>query len=162
MDETLHRASRAQASPPARTPADPVTPMRSLHRRILRQFADHTTAPAPPLLGEWAHNLDGNLGTALDQLVATDLVETDPSARARLLGAYPLSAVARGRQVVCARLVGQPGAVLEDPPVHHRMAVLERKPSPTRDQRRLDVSFGALDDVHRTHRRVGQLELRHE
>jgi hypothetical protein len=30
------------------------------------------------------------------------------------------------RQVVRARLVGQPGAVLEDPPVHQPMAVLER------------------------------------
>jgi hypothetical protein len=42
------------------------------------------------------------------------------------------------------------------------MAVLEREPSPTRDERRLDVSLGAVDDVHRTNLRVGQLELRHE
>jgi hypothetical protein len=61
-----------------------------------------------------------------------------------------------------ARFVGQPGAVLEDPPVHQPMAVLEREPSPTGEERRLDVSFGALDDVHRTHIRVGQLALRHE
>ena len=162
MDETLHRAVTSSGIATRPHASGPRHPMRSLHRRIPRQFADHATAPAPPLLGEWAHDLDVNLGTALDQLVATDLVETDPSARARLLGAYPLSAVARGRQVVRARLVGQPGAVLEDPPVHHPMAVLERKPSPTRDQRRLDVSFGALDDVHCTHRRVGQLELCHE
>jgi hypothetical protein len=51
---------------------------------------------------------------------------------------------------------------LEDPPVHQPMAVLERETSPTRDERRLDVSLGALDDVHRTHLRVGQLEHRHE
>jgi hypothetical protein len=66
------------------------------------------------------------------------------------------------RQVLRARFVGQPGAVLEDPPVHQPMAVLEREPSPTGEERRLDVSFSALDDVHRTHIRVGQLELRRE
>ena len=50
------------------------------------------------------------------------------------------------RQIVRA-LVGQPCAVLEDPPVHQPMAVLEREPLPTRDERRLDVNLGVLDDV---------------
>jgi hypothetical protein len=50
----------------------------------------------------WAHDLDVSLDTALDQLVAADLVEADPSMPARLLGAYPFSAIARGHTVQIA------------------------------------------------------------
>ena len=46
-------------------------------------------------------------------------------------------------QVVRMRLVVQQ-TVPEDPPGHQPMAVLELEPSPTGDERRLDVSLGAL------------------
>jgi hypothetical protein len=100
MDETLHRAvtNSGIVIPPARQRTLP-PPLRSLHRRILRHFADHATAPLPQLLGGWTHDLDVDLDAALGQLVAADLVETDPSAPARLLGAYPFSAIARGHTV---------------------------------------------------------------
>jgi hypothetical protein len=73
MDETLHRAvtNSGIVIPPARQ-RTLSPPLRSLHRRILRHFADRATAPAPRLLGEWAHDLDVSLDTALDQLVADD------------------------------------------------------------------------------------------
>jgi Alkylmercury lyase len=100
MDETLHRAvaNSGIVIPPARQRTLSL-PLRGLHGRILRHFADHATAPEPQLLGEWAHGLDVNRDTALGQLVATDLLETDPSAPARLLGSYPFSAIARGHTV---------------------------------------------------------------
>jgi Alkylmercury lyase len=100
MDETLHRAvtNSGIVIPPARQRTLSL-PLRSLHRRILRHFADNAAAPAPQLLGEWAHDLDVSLDTALGQLVAADLVEIDPSVLARLLGAYPFSAIARGHTV---------------------------------------------------------------
>jgi hypothetical protein len=100
MDETLHRAvtNSGIVIPPARQRAlSP--PLRDLHRRILGHFADHATAPGPDLLGQWAHDLDVSLETALGQLVAADLVEADPSRTTRLLGAYPFSAIARGHTV---------------------------------------------------------------
>jgi Alkylmercury lyase len=100
MDETLHRAvtNSGIVIPPARQQTlSP--PLRDLYRRILRHFADQATAPESQLLGQWAHDLDINLETALGQLVAADLVEADPSQPRRLLGAYPFSAIARGHTV---------------------------------------------------------------
>jgi hypothetical protein len=100
MDETLHRAvtNSGIVIPPARQRAL-TPPLRDLHRRILRHFADHATAAGPQLLAEWAHDLEVNLETALGQLVGADLVETEPNRRERLLGAYPFSAIARGHTV---------------------------------------------------------------
>ena len=100
MDETLHRAvtNSGIVVPPARQ-RTLSPPLRTLHRRILRHFADHATAPAPQLLGEWAHDLDINLDTALGQLFAADLVEIDSDRPAQLLGAYPFSAIPRGHTV---------------------------------------------------------------
>jgi hypothetical protein len=100
MDETLHRAvtNSGIVIPPARQQT--LSPqLRDLHRRILRHFADHATAPGPQLLGRWAHDLDVNLDTALGQLVAADLIETEPNRPARLFGAYPFSSIARGHTV---------------------------------------------------------------
>jgi hypothetical protein len=100
MDETLHRAvtNFGIVIPTARqrtlSPA-----LRSLHRRILRHFAHHATAPAAALLGEWAHDVDLNLDDAIGQLVAADLIEPDPSRPARLHGAYPFSTIPRGHTV---------------------------------------------------------------
>jgi hypothetical protein len=100
MDEALHRAvtNSGIVIPPVRQ-RTLSPPLRTLHRRILRHFADHATAPAPRLLGEWAHDLDISLDSALGQLATADLVETDPSRPARLLGAYPFSAIPRGHTV---------------------------------------------------------------
>jgi hypothetical protein len=100
MDEILHRAvtNSGIVIPPARQ-RSLSPPLRSLHRRILRHFTDHATAPLRQLLGEWAHDLGVDLDAALGQLVAADLIETDPSAPARLLGAYPFTAIARGHTV---------------------------------------------------------------
>ena len=100
MDETLHRAitNSGIVIPTARQQT--LSPsLRTLHRRILRHFADDATAPDPQLLGEWTRDLDVNLDTALGQLVAADLVEADPGRPARLLGAYPFSAITRGHAV---------------------------------------------------------------
>jgi hypothetical protein len=81
MDETLHRAvmNSGIVIPPARQ-RTLSPPLRSLHRRILRHFADNATAPAPQLLGKWTHDLGVNLDAAVGQLVAADLMETDPRA----------------------------------------------------------------------------------
>jgi hypothetical protein len=100
MDEILHRAvtNSGIVIPPARQ-RSLSPPLRSLHRRILRHFTDHATAPLRQLLGEWAHDLGVDLDAALGQLVAADLIETDPTAPARLLGAYPFTAIARGHTV---------------------------------------------------------------
>ena len=105
MDQTLHRLaetfgivtpiSRQRTLPP---------PLRQLHQLILRHFAEHATAPEPGRLRGWAHQLDIELGDALDQLVSVDLVEADPTT-AQLLGAYPFSAIPRGHKV---ELVGGP------------------------------------------------------
>jgi hypothetical protein len=102
MDQTLHRLAETFGivTPIARQRTLP-PPLRLLHQRILRHFAEHATAPEPWRLREWAHQLDIELGEALDQLVAIDLVEADP-ATARLLGAYPFSAIPRGYKVQLA------------------------------------------------------------
>jgi hypothetical protein len=72
-----------------------------MHQLILRHFAEHATAPKPRQLRECAHQLDIELGEALDQLVSVDLIEADP-ATAQLLGAYPFSAIPRGHKVELA------------------------------------------------------------
>jgi Alkylmercury lyase len=77
------------------------SPLRQLHQFILRHFAESAAAPESGRLGEWAYQLDIELEAALDQLVAVDLVEADP-ATARLLGAYPFSAIPRGHKVELA------------------------------------------------------------
>src|SRR5215218_11438328 len=99
MDQTLHRLAEALGivTPIARQRKLPPR-LRRLHQLILRHFAEHATAPEPGQLREWAHQLDIELGEALDQLVAVDLVEADP-ATAQLLGAYPFSAIPRGHKV---------------------------------------------------------------
>jgi hypothetical protein len=105
MDQTLHRLAETFGiiTPIARQ-RDLQPPLRQLHQHILRHFAQHATAPEPRRLREWAHQLDIELDAALDQLVAVDLVETDP-ATAQLLGAYPFSAIPRGHK---AQLAGGP------------------------------------------------------
>ena len=102
MDQTLHRLAETFGivTPIARQRTLP-TSLRQLHQHILRHFAEHATAPEPGPLREWAHQLDIELDAALDQLVAVDLVEADP-ATARLLGAYPFSAIPRGHKVQLA------------------------------------------------------------
>jgi Alkylmercury lyase len=105
MDQTLHRLAETLGivTPIARQRRLP-PPLRQLHQHILRHFAEHAAAPTPAQLRKWAHQLDIELDAVLDQLVAVDLVETDP-ATARLLGAYPFSAISRGYK---ARLAGGP------------------------------------------------------
>lgn len=105
MDQTLHRLAETFGivNPVARQHTLP-PPLRQLHQHILRHFAEHATAPEPARLREWAHHLDIELDDALDQLVSVDLVEAD-QATARLLGAYPFSAIPRGHKV---RLAGAP------------------------------------------------------
>ena len=100
MDETLGRAVTNSGIVIPRARQQTLSPpLRDLHRRILRYFADQATAPGPQLVGGWAHDLDVNLETALGQLAAADLVETQPDRPRRLLGAYPFSAIARGHTV---------------------------------------------------------------
>lgn len=102
MDQTLHRLAETFGivTPIARQRKLP-PPLRQMHQRILRRFAEHATAPEPRQLREWAHQLDIELGEALDQLVSVDLIEADP-ATAQLLGAYPFSAIPRGHKVELA------------------------------------------------------------
>jgi hypothetical protein len=102
MDQTLHRLAETFGivTPIARQRTLP-PPLRQLHRHILWHFAQHATAPEPQRLREWAHQLDIELDAALDQLIAVDLVEADP-ATARVLGAYPFSAIPRGHKVQLA------------------------------------------------------------
>jgi Alkylmercury lyase len=102
MDQTLHRLAETFAivTPTARQRTLP-PPLRLLHQGILRHFAQHATAPEPGRLREWTQQLDIELEEAVDQLVAVDLVEADP-ATARLLGAYPFSAIPRGHKVQLA------------------------------------------------------------
>jgi hypothetical protein len=102
MDQTLHRLAETFGivTPIARQRKVPPR-LRQLHQLILRHFAEHATAPEPGRLREWAHQLDIELGEALDQLVSVDLVEADP-ATAQLLGAYPFSAIPRGHKVQLA------------------------------------------------------------
>ena len=100
MDQTLHRLAETFGivTPIARQRKLP-PPLRQMHQLILRHFAEHATAPEPRQLREWAHQLDIELGEALDQLVSVDLVETEP-ATAQLLGAYPFSAIPRGHKTI--------------------------------------------------------------
>jgi hypothetical protein len=102
MDQTLHRLAETFGivTPRARQRKLP-PPLRQLHQLILRHFAEHATAPEPGQLREWTHQLYIELEEALDQLVAVDLVETDP-ATAQLLGAYPFSGIPRGHKVQLA------------------------------------------------------------
>jgi hypothetical protein len=102
MDQTLHHLAETFGiiTPIARQRTLP-PPLRQMHQHILRHFAEHATAPEPARLREWAHQFDLEPDAALDQLVAVDLVETDP-ATARLLGAYPFSAIPRGHKVQLA------------------------------------------------------------
>jgi hypothetical protein len=102
MDQTLHLLAETFGivTPIARQRKVP-PPLRQMHQLILRHFAEHATAPEPRQLREWAHQLDIELGEALDQLVSVDLVEADP-ATAQLLGAYPFSAIPRGHKVQLA------------------------------------------------------------
>ena len=105
MEETLHRLAETFGivTPIARQRTLP-PPLRQLHQHILRHFAQHATAPEPQRLREWAKQLDIELSEALDQLVSVDLIEAEP-ATARLLGAYPFSAIPRGHK---AQLAGGP------------------------------------------------------
>jgi hypothetical protein len=102
MDQTLHHLAETFGiiTPIARQRTLP-PPLRQMHQHILRHFAEHATAPEPARLREWAHQFDLEPDAALDQLVAVDLVETDP-ATAQLLGAYPFSAIPRGHKVQLA------------------------------------------------------------
>jgi hypothetical protein len=99
MDQTLHRLAETFGivTPIARQRELPPA-LRQLHQHILRHFALQATAPEPARLREWAQQLAIELDAALDQLVAVDLVETEP-ATAQLLGAYPFSALPRGHKV---------------------------------------------------------------
>jgi Alkylmercury lyase len=105
MEQTLHGLAETFGivTPIARQHTLP-PPLRQLHQHILRHFAQHATAPEPQRLREWAKQLDIELSEALDQLVSVDLVEAEP-ATARLLGAYPFSAIPRGHK---AQLAGGP------------------------------------------------------
>src|SRR4029453_12442032 len=102
MDQTVHRLAETFGivNPSARQRTLP-PPLRQLHQQILRHFAEHATAPEAARLREGAHQLDIELDEALAQLVSVDLVEADP-ATARLLGAYPFSAIRRGHKVQLA------------------------------------------------------------
>jgi hypothetical protein len=102
MDQTPHRLAETFGivTPIARQRTLP-PPLRQLHQQILRHFAEHATAPEAARLREWADQLDIELDEALAQLVSVDLVEADP-ATARLLGAYPFSAIRRGHKVQLA------------------------------------------------------------
>jgi Alkylmercury lyase len=102
MDQTLHRLRETFGivTPIARQRTLP-PPVRQLHQLILRHFAELAATPEPGQLREWAHQLDTELDAARAQLVAVDLVEADP-ATARLLGAYPFSAIPRGHKVELA------------------------------------------------------------
>jgi hypothetical protein len=102
MDQTLHHLAETFGiiTPIARQRTLP-PPLRQMHQHILRHFAQHATAPEPARLREWAHQFDLEPDAALDQLVAVDLVETDP-ATAQLLGAYPFSAIPRAHKVQLA------------------------------------------------------------
>ena len=105
MDQTLHRLAETFGivTPIARQRTLP-PPLRQLHQLILRHFVEHAAAPEPGQLREWGHQLDIGLNAGLAQLVSVDLVEAD-TATARLLGAYPFSAIPRGHKV---ELVGGP------------------------------------------------------
>ena len=105
MEQTLPRLADTFGivTPIARQRTLP-PPLRQLHQHILRHFAQHATAPQPQRLREWVKQLDIELSEALDQLVSVDLVEAEP-ATARLLGAYPFSAIPRGHK---AQLAGGP------------------------------------------------------
>ena len=102
MDQTLHRLAETFGivTPIARQRTLQPS-LRQLHQLILRHFAQHATAPEPQRFREWARQLDIEPDAALDQLVAVDLVDTDPET-ARLLGAYPFSAIPRGHKVQLA------------------------------------------------------------
>ena len=102
MDQTLrHLAETLGIITPIARQCTLPPPLRQMHQHILRHFAQHATAPEPARLREWAHQFDLEPDAALDQLVAVDLVETDP-ATARLLGAYPFSAIPRAHKVQLA------------------------------------------------------------
>jgi hypothetical protein len=116
MDQTLHRLAETLGivTPIARQRKLPPA-LRQLYQHILRHFAQHGTAPEPQRLREWAHQLDIELDAGLDQLVAVDLVEADP-ATARLLGAYPFSAIPRGHKSPTRRRPHRRGVLRETTP----------------------------------------------
>jgi hypothetical protein len=99
VNEALHRlvdkygvvnpAARQRTLPPA---------LRTLHRRILRHPATQAMPPPSQLLHEWARDLDVQFDSALAQLAAADLVETEAGST-QLLGAYPFSTTQRGHTV---------------------------------------------------------------
>ena len=146
MDQTLDRLAETFGivTPIARQRTLP-PPLRQLHQLILRHFAEHATAPEPGQLREWAHQLAIELGEALDQLVAVDLVEADP-ATAQLLGAYPFSGIPRGHKV---QLAGGPTVeaycaidALGIPAMLNRAVVISSQDPDTGEPIRISVTNG--------------------
>jgi Alkylmercury lyase len=146
MDQTLHRLAETFGivTPVARQRTLP-PPLRPMHQHILRHFAQHATAPEPARLREWAHQFDLEPEAALDQLVSVDLVEPDP-ATARLLGAYPFSAIPRGHKV---QLAGGPTVeaycaidALGIPAMLDRDVVISSRDPHTREPIRITVTNG--------------------
>lgn len=153
MDQTLHRLAETFGivNPSARQRTLP-PPLRQLHQQILRHFAEHATAPEAARLREWADQLDIELDEALAQLVSVDLVEADP-ATARLLGAYPFSAIRRGHKVQLA----------DGPTVEAYCAIdalgIPAMLNPRRGDQLPGLRHGRTDPRHRV-QRAGQLASR--
>lgn len=76
-------------------------PAQTLHRWILRHFADTASAPHPQVVKEWGADLDADTGDLLAVLVGVDLVEADPE-ELRIDGAYPFAGDDRGHHVEIA------------------------------------------------------------
>jgi hypothetical protein len=146
MDQALRRLAETFGivTPTARQ-RTLASPLRQLHLLILRHFAEHATAPEPGLLREWAYQLDIEPDAAMDQLVAVDLVEADP-VTARLLGAYPFSAIPRGHtvQLAAGPTVEAYCAIdaLGIPAMLDRAVVITSRDPQTREPIRIAVSNG--------------------
>lgn len=70
----------------------------TLHRRILRHFADTGSPPPARALQASAVQLGVGLRDALAQLVRVDLIQADPDGL-HVVGAYPFASAPRGHRV---------------------------------------------------------------
>lgn len=77
---------------------DLAPPVVALHKKVLRHFADTGQAPDATTVRSWVAELGVDADTAIENLIAVDLIEADAST-VTVHGAYPFVADHRGHRV---------------------------------------------------------------